>query len=157
MGGAKLAIYNEPRTFAELHEFVKRMKHNVAEDEDETVAVLDRDNFEDRTSEMEWTFIQFHADWCRHCKLMSDNWEKLAELYKDHSTVMIASLDCNAADSVNKDLCLKFGVGGLPHIQIFNFGHKVGDYSGKRNIEDLVALVEEYVHPEKYNFSDENL
>ena len=80
--GEKLAKYNEPRTFAELHEFVKRMRQNVAEDDDESVAVLDRDNFEDRTSEVEWTFILFHADWCRHCKLMADTWEKLAEVYK---------------------------------------------------------------------------
>ena len=80
--GEKLAKYNEPRTFAELHEFVKRMRQNVAEEDDESVAVLDRDNFEDRTSEVEWTFILFHADWCRHCKLMADTWEKLAEVYK---------------------------------------------------------------------------
>ena len=80
--GNKLATYKEPRTFGELYEFVRRMQFNVAEDYDETVAELDRDNFEDRTGEVEWTFVHFHTDWCRHCKYVAETWEELAERYK---------------------------------------------------------------------------
>ena len=34
------------------------------------------------------------------------------------SDVLIASLDCNAADNVNKELCLQLGVNGVPSIII---------------------------------------
>ena len=36
--------------------------------------------------------------------------------------VLIASLDCNAADNVNKDLCLQLGVNGVPSIIIVKVG-----------------------------------
>ena len=49
----------------------------------------------------------------------------IEKIFLDYTSVLIASLDCNAADSVNKDLCLNFGVGGLPHIQILHLGKKV--------------------------------
>ena len=49
----------------------------------------------------------------------------IKKLLLDQTTVLIASLDCNAADSVNKDLCLNMGVGGLPHILILHSGQKV--------------------------------
>ena len=69
--GQRLEVYKEPRTFGELREFVKRLRHSLGEEDDEeTVAVLDRDNFEDRTGEVLFTFILFHADWCRHCRLI---------------------------------------------------------------------------------------
>ena len=69
--GQRLEVYKEPRTFGELREFVKRLRHSLwEEDAEETVAVLDRDNFEDRTGEVLFAFILFHADWCRHCRLI---------------------------------------------------------------------------------------
>ena len=39
-----------------------------AEDEEEVVAVLDRDSWEDRTQEVELALVHFHTDWCRHCR-----------------------------------------------------------------------------------------
>ena len=39
-----------------------------AEDEEEVVAVLDRDSWEDRTQEAELALVHFHTDWCRHCR-----------------------------------------------------------------------------------------
>ena len=38
------------------------------EDEEEVVAVLDRDSWEDRTQEAELALVHFHTDWCRHCR-----------------------------------------------------------------------------------------
>ena len=67
--GQRLEVYKEPRTFGELREFVKRLRHSLGDvDDEEIVTVLDRDNFEDRTGEVTFTFILFHADWCRHCR-----------------------------------------------------------------------------------------
>ena len=80
-------MYKEPRTFGELREFVKRLRHSLGdEDDEEIVAVLDRDNFEDRTGEVTFTFILFHADWCRYCRsafkfYLNTSFEKLPGLY----------------------------------------------------------------------------
>ena len=88
------------------------------------VAVLDRDNFEDRIEEAGLAFVMFHTDWCRHCKPLASTWEMLASQYRTED-VTVASVDCNAADNVNKELCANLGVSGVPAIQIFHGGVKV--------------------------------
>ena len=66
-----------------MREFIRRLRHNTGEDDDdEAVVVLDRDNFEDRLSDVVWTFIFFHTDWCRHCRVVEELWEDLANHYK---------------------------------------------------------------------------
>ena len=72
------------------------------EDEEEVVAVLDRDSWEDRTQEAELALVHFHTDWCRHCRsrqyiarwqikyllfvlvlrALMNTWEELAARYK---------------------------------------------------------------------------
>ena len=62
---------------------MRRLRHETGEDDDdEGVAVLDRDNYEDRVGEVTWTFIHFHTDWCRHCKVLEETWEDLAAQFK---------------------------------------------------------------------------
>ena len=70
------------------------------------------------------------------------------------SDVMIASVDCNAADNVNKELCINFSVNGVPNIQIIKDGVKVGDFTGKRDLESLMNMVEINLHPEKFKISE---
>ena len=69
------------------------------------------------------------------------------------SEVMIGSVDCNAADNVNKGLCQRFGVRGVPNIQILKNGVQTGSHSGGREFEDLTEMVERNIHPE--NFPEE--
>ena len=77
--------------------------------------VLDRDNFQDRTEEADLVFIMFQADWCRHCKPLAITWEILATKYRSEEA-LLASVDCDAADNVNKELCSRLGVRGVPSI-----------------------------------------
>ena len=66
---------------------------------------------------------------------------------------MIGSVDCNAADNVNKGLCHRLGVRGVPNIQILKNGEQTGTHSEGRDLEDLIEMVERYIHPE--NFPEE--
>ena len=86
--------------------------------------MLDRDNFKDVVEEAGLVMIMFQADWCRHCKPLALTWEVLATQYRTQE-VLLASVDCNAADNVNKELCSRLGVSGVPSIQIFRDGVKV--------------------------------
>ena len=125
-----LERYREPRTFGELREFVLRLRYSAHHggadtDQEAAVMVLDRDNFHDWTDNAGLVFILFHADWSRHCKALAPTWESLAENYRAEERLMVASIDCNAADNVNKELCSSFGVIGVPSIQILQQGVKV--------------------------------
>ena len=64
--------------------------------------------------------------------------------------MLIGSVDCNAADNVNKGLCQRFGVRGVPNIQILKNGEQTGTHSGGRDLEDLIEMVERYIHPEHF-------
>ena len=121
--------YREPRTYGELREFVLRLRYSAhqgeATDQEAAVLVLDRDNFHDWTDDAGLVFILFHADWSRHCKALAPTWERLAQDYRGEEGLMVASIDCNAADNVNQELCSSFGVSGVPSIQILSRGVKV--------------------------------
>ena len=54
-----------------------------------------------------------------------------------------------------KGLCQWFGVRGVPQIQILKNGEKVGSHSGGRELEELLEMVERFIHPE--NFPDEEV
>ena len=133
------------------------------EDEEEVVAVLDRDSWEDRTQEAELALVHFHTDWCRHCRSPQyiARWQIkylifvcfqssdghmggagsavqrfagaiLSFLSSHHlavtsgeAAVLVAAVDCNAADSVNKALCAGLGVRGVPAIRAFRRGVQV--------------------------------
>ena len=134
------------------------------EDEEEVVAVLDRDSWEDRTQEAELALVHFHTDWCRHCRspaiyckvankifdicigFQSSDGHMggagsavqrfagaiLSFLSSHHlavtsgeAAVLVAAVDCNAADSVNKALCAGLGVRGVPAIRAFRRGVQV--------------------------------
>ena len=131
------------------------------EDEEEVVAVLDRDSWEDRTQEAELALVHFHTDWCRHCRSPQyiARWQNkylfalqssdghmggagcavqrfagaiLSFLSSHHlavtsgeAAVLVAAVDCNAADSVNKALCAGLGVRGVPAIRAFRRGVQV--------------------------------
>uniref|UniRef100_A0A7S3AL87 Thioredoxin domain-containing protein n=1 Tax=Haptolina ericina TaxID=156174 RepID=A0A7S3AL87_9EUKA len=66
---------------------------------------------------------------------MKPDWDKLAEEFKDSSTVLIADVDCTAD---GKPLCEKHGVSGYPTIKSFPQGSDEGeDYKGGRDLDTL--------------------
>ena len=66
---------------------------------------------------------------------VDEDWDKLAEEFKDSSTVLIADVDCTAD---GKPLCEKHGVSGYPTIKSFPQGSDEGeDYKGGRDLDTL--------------------
>lgn len=69
---------------------------------------------------------------------MKPDWEKLAELYADEQSVVVASVDCDAYSS----LAEKYEIGGFPTLKFSGLGdQEFEDYSGGRNLDDLVSFI----------------
>merc|ERR1712200_281209 len=95
------------------------------------VVRLNKDNFQDEIKEGV-VFVKFFAPWCGHCKRLAPTWEKLAQHYDDN---------------LNRALCDGQGVNGFPTLNIYKSGEKVEEYSGKRDLDSLVAFVDKHTAP----------
>jgi len=156
--GAKVEAYKGGRGLADLKEFVSAQlgvaaggdaaPAKEAEPEAPTVvAKLDKDSFEAGV-EKGVTIVKFFAPWCGHCKRLAPTWEKLAEHYVDVEGVSVAHVDCTVEENKNRALCDGQGVNGFPTLNIYKAGEKAGEYSGKRDLDSLIAFVDKHVKGE---------
>jgi len=82
-------------------------------------------------------FVEFYAPWCGHCKALAPTWDALGEKYKDSNDLIIAKIDGteNEVDGVEID--------GFPTIKMYKKEtNEEIDYTGKRDMEDLVKFIE---------------
>eukprot|EP00127_Corallochytrium_limacisporum_P003274 Clim_evm123s147 gene=Clim_evmTU123s147 len=104
------------------------------------VKVLTPDNFHEVISDDTWTFVEFYAPWCGHCKKLGPEWESLGDVYSTRSSeVTIAKVDADA----HKDLGAKYGVRGFPTLLLFgkNGEGEPVKYQGDRTKDSLVDWV----------------
>ena len=90
----------------------------------------------------------------------------------DNSGVVIAHVDCTAADNTNRPLCDAQGVNGFPTLHIYKDGVKVRiariighithtnhpqaeEYNGKRDLAELEKFVEKHIAAGSANEKDE--
>ncbi|HXK76101.1 MAG TPA: thioredoxin [Bacteroidaceae bacterium] len=96
-------------------------------------------NFKQVISENKIVVIDFWADWCGPCKMITPFIEAIAEEYKDQALVG----KCNVDDNI--DATAEFGIRNIPTILFFKDGKQVDKMVGgntKAAIEDkLKALL----------------
>ena len=64
-------------------------------------------------------FVDFYADWCGPCKMMSPVIDKLAEEFAGRIKVGKVNVDENG------DLAVKYGIMSIPHMVFFKNGEVV--------------------------------
>ncbi len=80
--------------------------------------------------------VDFWADWCQPCHMLSPTIEQLAERYGDRITV--AKVDIDAA----KDLAAEYAINSIPTVLLFKNGAVAGRIVGVRQQQDYVAAIE---------------
>lgn len=112
-----------------------------SENTDETLHVtstLTSDSFQ-HGIEKGVSFVKFFAPWCGHCKRLAPTWEELGKKFFSNNNVKIVKVDCTL--DVSKQLCNEQGVDGFPTLYLYKDGHKISEYNGSRNLDDLYKFV----------------
>lgn len=82
--------------------------------------------------------VDFYADWCGPCKMMSPVIDELSDKYKDKMNFC----KCNVDD--NENIAQKYNIMSIPAIFIFNGGEIVKKFVGaqsKKDLEDAILRV----------------
>ena len=106
---------------------------------DKVLTLTDARWQEDVLSSVQPVLVDFWAEWCAPCKLMSPSIEALAEEFEGRVRVGKLNVDENAATSE------KYDIRGIPTVMIFKGGEVKEQVVGVTSKENLARLVERHM------------
>lgn len=87
-----------------------------------------------------WTFVDFYADWCRHCKLLAPVIEKLADAFEPHAdSVQVVKIN---GDLDGKRMSKKYVDQGYPTMLMFHGKDDPIEYNGSRDFESIANFIQ---------------
>jgi len=75
--------------------------------------------------------VDFWAEWCMPCRMLTPTIEKLAKDY--NGKVKVGKLDTDA----NRDVSMKFGISAIPTVILFKNGQVAQKFVGLRQEKDF--------------------
>lgn len=98
-----------------------------------SVLKLENANFEDEVlNDQGKVLVDFYADWCGPCKMMSPIIDNIAEELGEKVKVGKVNIDDN------KELAMQFGIMSIPTIIIFKNGKVDKTFVGLRDKEEII-------------------
>lgn len=85
--------------------------------------------------------VDFYADWCRPCKMLSPILEELYREYKGKIIVYKVNVD------EQKALASQYGISSIPTLFLFPKNKKPASIKGFVSKEELKKYIEEYLKP----------
>ena len=81
--------------------------------------------------------VDFWAEWCQPCKMLSPVLDRLASRYAGQLRVV----KCNVDE--NQDVAMKYGVTSIPNLIFFKDGQVVNQAIGYMNESQLASKIDE--------------
>lgn len=99
----------------------------------------DADFEKDVLNAAEPVLVDFWAEWCQPCKMISPIVAEIAADYKGRLKVAEVNVDDNSETPA------KYGVRGIPSLLIFKGGNVVGTKVGALSKSQLAAFIDEHL------------
>ena len=96
-------------------------------------------NFNEIINSDKPTLVDFYANWCGPCKMMTPIIEETKTKLGDKATVLKVNVD------ENKEVSIKYGIRSIPTLVLFQKGQPIWRQSGVVQSSKLVEEVEKVV------------
>ena len=83
--------------------------------------------------------VDFWAEWCGPCKMLTPTIEAIAEEYKDKSSIVKINVDDAPA------IATKYGIRSIPSILLFRNGDVIEQRVGAVSKEELTSLLDKTI------------
>ena len=113
--------------------------------EESNTLTLTNENFDDFVGNNKYVIVEFFTTWCKYCREMFPEYEKLFNYYNNNNTkrndIIIARVDANKADVI----ALKYGIYQFPLIVMFYPKNKkiMDVFQGKRIFDFMKMWIEQ--------------
>ena len=81
--------------------------------------------------------VDFWAEWCMPCKMLTPTIEALASTYNGKAKIGKVDIDSN------KNVAIKYGINAIPTILIFKDGQPVKRFVGMKKQDELATALNE--------------
>ena len=103
----------------------------------ENVMELTDQNFESEVLKSDKpVLVDFWAEWCQPCRMLTPTIEKLANDYK--GKVKVGKVDTDA----NRDVSMRFGISAIPTVILFKGGQVAQKFVGLRQEKDFKEVLD---------------
>ncbi|MCB1141737.1 MAG: thioredoxin [Leptospiraceae bacterium] len=83
--------------------------------------------------------VDFWAEWCGPCRMVSPEVAKLAKEWKDRVTVIKVNTD------EKQEIAMKYGISSIPTLILFSGGKESKRISGAMSSEQMKKVFEPYI------------
>ncbi len=96
--------------------------------------------FKETIDSNQLVLVDFYADWCGPCKMMSPILQEVKSIVKDEVKIIKINVD------QHQDLASHFMVRGVPTMMLFKSGKMLWRQSGVLSAKDLVAILQNHLN-----------
>ena len=100
-----------------------------------SVVKVNQDNFQEIRNSDKTVLIDFYADWCGPCRMVSPIVDEIAEEHPEY-------LICKVNVDQEGELAAQFGVASIPTLVVMKNGQVVTKSSGARPKAQILKLLE---------------
>lgn len=100
-----------------------------------SIVKLNKDNFDLAVNSEKPVLIDFYADWCGPCRMVSPLVDQIAEENPEY-------LVCKINVDEEPELALRFGVSSIPTLIVMKGGKVVSQSAGARPKAQILAMLE---------------